>query len=428
MSKKIILFTVLLLMTPALALASTARLEGLGVIPDYIEDYANIFNYPASICRYPAVVIGELGYVDGWGKGFGATMGLGQDNAYGVLGVMLRENSAFMPVPGFGGSRGSQFDITYGLNFEGVSFAARLDNSNSKLKDTNQADTGVSDSPLYYSALPDSILPNDYNSTGLGVSATLDVRDGDKIEGTFEYRTLSFKHELIGSAYSIEDQGEPSYGFWGRGFFAMSDKVTLVPVAGYNKYDYSWEIKSADPTEQATGDQTLSYLRAGLGMRVDVGSFFMLGVGASQWKINIDNTFRSPLPADVETFEYTGSSLPFLFGTFEADLRDWLTIRFGAKKNLINEEAKIEWVAGTSRDFKSTNGNITSQQRDYLYSQGIFLPYFEEPFVFSMGVGFKWNDIEIDATMNEDYPFTGMYWLSGDSETPFGKISVTYYY
>jgi len=430
MSKKIILFSVLLLMTPALALASTARLEGLGVMPDFIEDYANIFSYPASICRYPAVVVGELGYESGWGKGFGATMGLGQDNAYGVFGIMLRENSAFAPVPGIWSNDGSQFDLLWGMNFEKVSFGVRFDNSSSELKWTDEAGDGMSYSPMFFFYGPGVLLPNYFNTMGIGVSATMDVREADKVEATFEYRTLDFAMEAIGADYKVEDKGEPSFGFWGRGFFALNENITLVPMVGYNKYDTSFEITSAVADEEDASDETLTNMKAGLGMRVDVGSFFMLGVGFSQWKMEIDNSYAEAAPVGtlVETFEFTGTSLPFLFGTFEADLRDWLTIRFGARKNLISEEATMEWVDGESIKFETKNGSLNSDVRDYLYSEGVYVPYFEEPFMFSMGLGFKWNDIEIDATLNEDYPFTGMYWLSGDSETPFGKISVTYYY
>jgi hypothetical protein len=201
-------------------------------------------------------------------------------------------------------------------------------------------------------------------------------------------------------------------------------------MAGYNKYDVGWEISSDVADDEDASDQTLTNMRAGLGMRVDVGSFFMLGVGFSQWKLNVDNTFgeAAPDPAFVESFEFTGTSLPFFFGTFEASPKDWLTIRFGARKNLLNEKATLTWVSGDELTFETKNANLTSDIRSYIYGEGINVPYFEEPFGFSMGVGFKFNDIEIDATVNEDYPFTGMYWLSGDSETPFGKISVTYYY
>ncbi|MBN1505040.1 MAG: hypothetical protein JW952_08260 [Candidatus Eisenbacteria bacterium] len=433
MSRKIILFSVLLLMTPALALASSARLEGLGAPPDFIEDYANVFSYPVSICRYPAAVIGELGYEDGWGRGFGATMGLGQDNAYGVFGIMLREHGMISPLPQLmSGNEGSQFDLLWGMNFEKVSFGVRFDNTSSKLEWEYDDGTGMSFSPwyFYYGVSTDMVSPEYFNNMGIGISASMEVREADKVEATFEYRTFDFAVEELGDGFSIEDAGNPSFGFWGRGFFLMNENVTLVPMFGYNKYDVGWEIMSDVADDEDASDQTLTNMRAGLGMRVDMGSFFMLGVGFSQWKMDVENTFgeAAPDPGLLETFEYTGTSLPFLFGTFEADLRDWLTIRFGARKNLLHEKATLAWVDGSELTFESKNANLTPDMRDYMYGEGVYLPYLEEPFAFSMGVGFKWSDFEIDATLNEDYPFTGMYWLSGESEIPFGKISVTYYY
>jgi opacity protein-like surface antigen len=429
MLKKIILFSVLLLMTPALALASTARLEGLGVMPDFIEDYANIFNYPVSICRYPAVVIGELGYVDGWGKGFGATMGLGTDNAYGVFGIELRQNSTFAPVPGTAGSPGSQFDLLWGMNFGKASVGLRFDRSNSELELTTDG-VGTKFTPLYiiYSGIGPAM--ESWNTMGLGISGGLEVREADKVEATFEYRKLDFALDQIGGAgMSIEDKDNPSFGIWGRGFFAMAENITLVPMVGYNKYDFSWEFKDpTTPGDDDSSDQTLSNVRGALGMRVDMGSFFMVGLGFSQWKADVDNSIVTPLGTDPRSAEFTSTSMPFFFGTFEADLKDWLTIRFGAKKHLLAEKVNVELYDGTKIEYKTSNGSLPTFLRDDLEANGLFVPVMDEPFLFSMGLGFKWNDIEIDATLHEDYPFTGMYWLSGDSVTPFGKISVTYYY
>ena len=427
MSKKIILFSVLLLMTPALALASTARLEGLGVMPDFVEDYANIFDYPVSICRYPAVVIGELGYEGAWGRGFGATMGLGKDNAYGVFGIMLREHGDFA---GASGSGATQFDLLWGMNFGKASFGVRFDRVNSEYQETMDG-VGVKWSPLELVYGGMGLGGESWNTMGMRISAGMEVREADKVEATFEYRTLDFSIEEIGAGAdeSIEDQGNPSMGFWGRGFFAMAENITLVPMVGYNKYDYSWEfIDDATSGDDDMSDQTITNMRAALGMKVDVGSFFMLGLGFSQWKADVENSFVAPAPDDFETMEFTSTSMPFFFGCFEADLKDWLTIRFGAKKHLVNEEVTVEEVDGTKWEFTAKNGNLPYWVRDGLAADGIYIPVFEEPFTFSMGVGFKFNDIEIDATVNEDYPFTGMYWLSGVEESPFGKISVTYYY
>jgi len=348
-----------------------------------------------------------------------------------VFGIMLREHSAFAPIPDFSGTEGSQFDVLWGMNFGTASFGVRFDKSYSEFEWLDDVDH-YSFTPLYmwYAMGPEDMTINDLNTMGIGLSAGMEVREGDKIEATFEYRTLNFMVEDVAGDWSIEDKGEPSFGFWGRGFFNMAENITLVPMLAYNKYDSSWEIKSTDPDDEDASDQTLTAMKAAVGMKVDVGSFFMLGIGYSQWKAEMDNSYGVATPPGfyVETMEFTSTSLPFFFGCFETDIKDWLTVRFGAKKNLLSEEAAVEYVDGTKIEFKTKNANFPWEVRDYFWFDGIYLPYFDEPFVFSVGVGFKFGDFEIDATLNDDYPFTGMYWLSGESEYPFGKISATYYY
>jgi len=432
-TRKILLFTVLLLMTPALAVASTARLEGLGVIPDFVDDYANMFTYPVSITRYPGLVVGELGSYASWDRGFGATMGLGQDNEYGVFGIMLRENSNFTPIPNWGGTYGSQFDVLWGMNFGKLSLGARFDNSSSSFEEV-EVDKF---SPLYFiyvGGLEDVVM-NDMNSWGLGVSVGMDVREADKIEAAFEYRMIGFSVDLVPApSITWEDKGNASYGVAGRGFFTVAENISLVPLVGYNKYDYSWQVKVPDvPDAEDSADQTLTNMRAGLGMKVDVGSWFMMGLGFSQTKQEITAAYGAATPpaSNLETFTFTSTAAPFLFGCLETEVKDWLTVRFGAKKNLVNEEAELTFVgpAVESIEYKTKNGLIPSELRSDVFSAtGIRMPYFNEPFVFSLGVGFKFGDLDIDATMNDFYPFTGMYWLSGVDEIPFSRISATYHY
>ncbi|MCX5800506.1 MAG: hypothetical protein NTX17_03885 [Candidatus Eisenbacteria bacterium] len=435
-TRRILLFTVLLLMTPVLATASTARLEGLGVIPDFVEDYANMFAYPVSIARYPGVVIGELGVYGSYDRGFGATMGLGQDYKYGVFGIMLRENSGFAPVPGWTGSYGSQFDLLWGMNFGRAAFGVRVDNSSSEFGYKVGDDYSYTISPLYFLYMyMEDIVPSDENNTGITLSAGFDVRETDKVEAAFEYRTLNFEIDARSGASheKIQDAGNASYGFRGRGFFNVAENITLVPMVGYSKYDWGWEITSTVPDDEDSGDQALTTMTGGLGVKVDVGSMFMIGVGFSQTKATTDFTYAEAAPAASypETFEFTSTAAPFLFGCLETPIRDWLTVRFGAQKKLVNEKMTLEFVGpGYEKwDFTTKNGVIPSEFRTYVYEDGgVTMPYFNEPFTFSLGVGFKFGNLDIDATMNDYYPFTGMYWLSGVASTPFSRISATYHY
>jgi hypothetical protein len=437
-TRRILLFTVLLLMTPALAMASTARLEGLGVIPDFVEDYANMFTYPVSITRYPGVVIGELGVYGSYDRGFGATMGLGQDNAYGVFGIMLRENSSFAAVPDWESTTGSQFDLLWGMNFGKASFGVRFDNSSSsyELKDGDRFK--ISPLYFYYAGSLANVTVNDYNSVGIGLSAGMEVREADKIEGAFEYRMLDFSVDMSTPGPPVynakwEDNGNASYAFAGRGFFTVAENISLVPLFGYSTYDYGWQIKSSVPDEEDSADQTLTNLRGGLGLKVDVGSWFMMGLGFSQTKAKTDFSYAEAVPAASlpESFEFTSTSLPFLFGCLETQVKDWLTVRFGAKKNMVKEEVALKYVGPGVDDVNITtqNGLIPDSDRSGVFGDtGLRMPYFNEPFTFALGVGLKFGDLDIDATMNGFYPFTGMYWLSGVEEIPFSRISATYHY
>src|SRR5205814_1507162 len=49
---------------PVSAFASSARVEGLGLQPDYIQDYVNVTTYPSTIVRYQNLVYGDLGVKD----------------------------------------------------------------------------------------------------------------------------------------------------------------------------------------------------------------------------------------------------------------------------------------------------------------------------------------------------------------------------
>lgn len=442
-TRQILLFTVLLLMTPALAMASTARLEGLGVIPDFVDDYANIFTYPVSITRYPGLVIGELGVYASYDRGFGATMALGKDSQYGTFGVMLRENSSFTPMPGLDGSEGSQFDLLWGIKaMDKLSIGLRFDNASSTYELTDEDAGGKTLfklSPLYFYFIGgiSDVTINDWNNWGMGLSAALDVRDGDMLEGAFEYRKLNFevvsKDAPIGGTATEEkwnDNGNASYLFAGRGFFSVAENVSVVPLVGYSKYDYGWTHTMTDGTADAA-DQTLTTFKGGLGMKCDVGSMFMLGIMMSQTKAKTDFTYASLTPAGglPETFEFTSSALPMMFGCLEAPVKDWLTVRFGARKTLVKEQVSLMFVDREKVDLTAKNGLVSESERSDIFdATGLIMPYFNEPFTFSLGVSFKFGDLDIDATMNDFYPFTGMYWLSGVDETPFSRISATYHY
>ena len=49
-------------------------------------------------------------------------------------------------------------------------------------------------------------------------------------------------------------------------------------------------------------------------------------------------------------------------------------------------------------------------------------------FNFNLGAGIKWNNLDFDLTLNEAFPLSGGYILSGDQETPATRASATYHF
>ena len=50
--------------TPGPSFASSARIDGLGLQSDYVQDYVNVWHYPSTIVRYENLVSGDLGIKD----------------------------------------------------------------------------------------------------------------------------------------------------------------------------------------------------------------------------------------------------------------------------------------------------------------------------------------------------------------------------
>ena len=46
----------------------------------------------------------------------------------------------------------------------------------------------------------------------------------------------------------------------------------------------------------------------------------------------------------------------------------------------------------------------------------------------SIGTGIRWNNLDIDMTLNDQFPLSGGYILSGNQAAPFNRVSATYHF
>jgi hypothetical protein len=100
--------------------------------------------------------------------------------------------------------------------------------------------------------------------------------------------------------------------------------------------------------------------------------------------------------------------MPLVFAAIETDATRWLKVRVGANRSLVSDETK-------NTTFGAPSTTVTTKERT-------------SSFNFSLGTGIRWNNLDIDMTLNEKFPLSGGYILSGDRSTPFTRASATYHY
>src|SRR5262245_31043753 len=143
---------------PASAFASSARIDGLGLQSDYVQDYVNIIHYPSTIVRYQNLVYGDLGIKDEDGgdlvefednsadvpnlqnsaRAMGAYLKLWK-NMPGVFGIQFNENAnAVSPAYGadfWNRSRNEGFNIPWGDDFGNTSIGFQFNRIDSEFRD-----------------------------------------------------------------------------------------------------------------------------------------------------------------------------------------------------------------------------------------------------------------------------------------------------
>ena len=100
--------------------------------------------------------------------------------------------------------------------------------------------------------------------------------------------------------------------------------------------------------------------------------------------------------------------LPLVFAALETDATRWLKVRIGANRAMVNDRTE-DTVFGTPPTVTVDKTRTSA-------------------FNFSLGTGIRWNNLDIDMTLNEKFPLSGGYLLSGDRSTPFTRASATYHF
>ena len=421
----------LLAITAGVSQASWSRVEGMGLsvpaMSQFTDDYANMFAYPTSVVRQNNIVWAELGNNPGGGVNSVDT----DDQTFtlvrnfprlGAIAFQMKQ-SALNSTVASDNLNNEQLDIIWGKAFSSFDFAVRLDITNSSLEYTDNTPAGYEAHGIDFSFDPypfggaffeDAITGTgvEINTYGITPAIAIHMDNDDRFEAAATYRRYTLdRSESPTPGETWEDGGNASYAVNARAILHRGGTHTWYPAAWYVNDDLSWEVTGVTPTARSADE---SYKQFGIGisdnMRVNSDNLLLWGVMFAQDKHSYERTDNNDAVASgaTKTFEEKHTMMPLVFAAIETQATSWLTVRIGASRGMLSSRDEFT-------DFGAPPFSSTFKTR-------------ESEFNFSLGTGIKWNNLDVDMTLNEEFPLSGGYILSGNEATPFTRVSATYHF
>lgn len=364
----------LLVGLPAVGRATDARVDALTINGIYIDDFEGLQLFPTVIARAGNRVVAGLG-TNGSSiqdNTFGVIAG-GKESAYGTFAIFLRGTSPFL-----GTLQGMDPEIAPNIGVPeqqyDIGWARQFGGMalGARLEHARSSRTTGDDTES-----PFQNAGANWNTTAFHAGVKFDMGATDFLEVGGELRGNSYRNE----ATDVEDDAGLSYRLSARYWRTLNDRTQFVPGFNFQNIDLT-RMGEDDPKH------TYSALHAG---------------GAFLFDVNQDNLLTLGVAVNHQKDKFNDLSvtwLPTLFGSLEWDVKSWLTARVGCQQAMRTEKS------GDDLDVKSA---------DFLYG---------------LGVGLRFNNFDIDCTLNQNFPFTGGYFISGD-ETPgsmFGRLTADYHF
>ncbi len=386
-----VLLTAAILLPAAVASASDARLDALGVQYEYLEDYALFHLFPTVAARYSNLVTASLGGRDaGSGAYFGdrsvGVIGAGDNTSYGVFALYLNQQTsdARFSVTDENGNpvnlEQTDVDLTWARNFSQFALGLGVRWQSSRWERGE-----VEVTPAWRDLRPGA---NQFSVVG-GVK--FDVGTTDNVELAAELASLTWKVTDSAGQVTTEDAGNLSYRFTARMMTQVKPGTMLVPLLLYSHLDGTGE-RDLDDTYS-------NRFNAGVAVHHEVNGndLLIMGVAANYMK-------RLTYRVGPTSYEFSRWDMPALFVALEFDVYSWLTARVGATKTV---------------DLSS----VDYPQEDSPNLDAVGSRYF-----FGLGMGLHFEHFDVDATVNPDAVFTGGYLFSGESSRPLTRVTGTYYF
>ncbi len=426
--------------------ASKSRVEGMALtnptLSQFTDDYVNIYYYPASVVRQNNLVLSELGNnpsgLSDLGL-FGSSTVTHDEQSYtvirnfpriGAIAFQMKQSSLNNTLAS-GSLNNEQLDAIWGKGFSQFDFAVRLDITNSSFEQTDTAAPATFNRargdginpfdpyPFGGAFFPDAIIasplgPVEINTFGITPGITIHLSNDNRVEGAVTYRKYTLDRTATTGGVqgeSWKDDGSASYAILGRAFLNQGDRHVWVPAAWYTNDDLSWRVNNVPAAGNIrSADEKYKSLGAGISdnMRVNDNNLLLWGVQVAQAKHTFKRTDNGLAAGNQAALEDKTTFLPLVFAAIETDATRWLKVRVGATRSMVSSHIE-DTTFGTPSTVTTTKERTSA-------------------FNLNLGTGLRWNNLDIDMTLNEKFPLSGGYILSGDRSTPFTRASATYHY
>ena len=422
--------------------ASLSRVEGMNLtvptLSQFTDDYANIYYYPTSVVRQNNLVLAEVGNnPDGdvnrvafFNQSFTVVRNFPR---FGAIAFQMK-GSALNNPEASGSLNHEQLDAIWGRAFTKIDVAVRLDITNSK-SEISSSTAGVTtgfknlgdsydfSNPFPFGFVgPDEILGEgvELNTWGITPSIAIHMQGDDRVECAVTIRKYTLDRTQQDTApgsvlESWQDAGNTSYAVLARAVLNQGDKHVWYPAGWYVNDDLGWSVSNAGNNAgvNRSADETYKFYGVGISdnMKVNENNLLLWGVQVSQFKHEYtrgdDNTGAGPT-GNPKTLTEKTTEFPLVFAAIETDATKCLKIRMGASRALMttNDEETTFGATPTTTTIKTRGSD----------------------FRFGLGTGIRWNNLDIDMTLNQEFPLSGGYILSGNQATPFTRVSATYHF
>ncbi len=436
----------LLAVTAGVSQGSLSRVEGMAlnvpVLSQFTDDYVNIYYYPTSVVRQNNLVLAELGNnPDGDTNDtvFGEQSFTVIKNWPELGSIAFQMKQSALNTPGTSGGvvsdnlNNEQLDIIWGRGFDKLDLAVRLDITNSRLETststggitTTSEFKGFSSFDPFFGVYPFGVRQPDLlagslielNTWGITPAITVHMADENRLEAAATYRRFSLDRSTSTTGAppgeEFKDAGNASYALLARWIMNQGDRNTWYWAGWYLNNDLGYEVTASSftPTDFSV-DETYKSYGVGVGNNMRVNDSNLLLWGATIWEEKHDYEREDANTGGPTTDESSAEDkitmIPTVFAAIETQATSWLKVRIGANRSLVSGRSEVT-------DFGTPATTTVDESRT-------------SSFNFSLGAGIRWNNLDLDWTMNEAFPLSGGWILSGDEETPATRASATYHF